>query len=95
MIAPNSLVRQKEEAQGMEEEGAGGQRKGGTTGIPTPGADAPIGPTWSGVFDVRSREKIMGGDVGFQSTGGAEGTRDQSYALTIGMEGATERRTKL
>ena len=30
-----------------------------------------------------------------QSTGGTEGARDQSYALTIEMEGATERRPKL
>ena len=31
----------------------------------------------------------------FQSTGRAEGAREQSYLLTIGMEGATERRNKL
>ena len=36
--------------------------------------------------------------VGFHSrggAGGAGGARDQSYPLTIGIEGATERRTKL
>ena len=35
MFAPNSLVRQKEGAHGEKEE-AGGRRKGGPTGIPTP-----------------------------------------------------------
>ena len=34
MIAPNSLVRQKEVAQGEEEEEAGGKKKGGPKGIP-------------------------------------------------------------
>ena len=37
------------------------------------------------------RENIDGG-VGFQSTRGAEGARDQSYSVTIEMEGATEKR---
>ena len=37
----------------------------------------------------------MDGGVGRQSTGGAEGARDQSYPLTIGMEGGTKRRPKL
>ena len=46
MIAPNSLVRQNEKAQGeKEEEDAGGRRKGGLTGTPMPGADVPTGPT--------------------------------------------------
>ena len=49
MIVPNSLVRQREGAKEEEEEEAGGRRKAGSTGIPTPGADAPIGPTRSGV----------------------------------------------
>ena len=35
----------------------------------------------------------MDGGVGFQSTGGAEGTKDQSYSLRIGMDGDTERCT--
>ena len=37
----------------------------------------------------------MDGGVGRQSTVEVEGARDQSYPLTIGMEGATERRPKL
>ena len=36
---PNSLVRQKEGAQGVEEKEAGGRRKAGSTGTPTPGAE--------------------------------------------------------
>ena len=48
----NSLVHQKEGAQGKEEE-VRGWRKGG----PTPGANAPTGPIQSGVSDARnSRE---------------------------------------
>ena len=37
----------------------------------------------------------MDGGVGFQSSRGAEVAKDQSYPLTIGVEGATERRTML
>jgi len=33
----------------------------------------------------------MNGIVGFHSTGGTEGTRDQFYLLAIGMVGVTER----
>ena len=40
MIAPNSLVRQKQGEK--EEEEAGIRRKAGPTGTPTPDADAPI-----------------------------------------------------
>ena len=54
IFAPNSLVRQ-EGAQGEEEEEAGGRRKAGSTGFPTPGADLPTGPTLSGVSDARNR----------------------------------------
>ena len=36
MIAPNSLVRQKEGVQAEEEDEAGDQRKRGQTGTPTP-----------------------------------------------------------
>ena len=57
MIAPNSLVRQKEGAQGEEEKEVGGRRKEGPTGAPTPGTDAPTGPTRSGVSDARNRRK--------------------------------------
>ena len=32
----------------------------------------------------------MDGGVRHQVTGGAEGARDQSYPLTIGMEGVTK-----
>ena len=55
-----------------------------------PDADGPTGPTRSGVSDERNGENMDGG-VGFHSTGGAEEARNQSYSLTIGMEGATER----
>ena len=52
MFAPNSLVRQKEGAQGEEEEEAGGRRKAGSTGTPTPGADAPTVVLVLGRFDI-------------------------------------------
>ena len=32
----------------------------------------------------------MDGGVEFHSTGNAEGDKNKSYSLTIGMEGATE-----
>ena len=57
MIGPNSLVCQKEGVPGEEEEEAGGQRKGGSTGTPTLGADASTGPTRYGVSDARNRRK--------------------------------------
>ena len=44
---------------------------------------------------MRGTGEKMDSDVGQQSTGGAEGARDQSYPLTIGIEGATDRRPKL
>ena len=52
--------------------------------------DAPTRPIRSGVLERGTRENMDGG-VGFHSKGGAEGARDQSYPLTIQMEGATER----
>ena len=57
MVAPNSLVRQKEGAQGKEEEEAGGRRRIGSVETKTPGADAPTGPTQSGVSDARNRRR--------------------------------------
>ena len=45
MFALNSLVRQKEGAQGEEEEDAGARRKAGSTGTPMSDADAPTGQT--------------------------------------------------
>ena len=63
MIAPNSFVRQKERAQGKDEEEAEGRRNGGPTGTPTPGADDPTDPTQSGVSDAwnrRNRERWCG-----------------------------------
>ena len=65
IFAPNSLVRQKEGAQGEEEEEAevGGRRKAGSTGTPTLGADVPTGPTQSGVSDEKNRRKH--GGVGY------------------------------
>ena len=56
IVAPNSLVRQ-EGAQGGEEEEAGGRRKAGSIGTPTPCADAPTGPTQSGVSDAMNRRR--------------------------------------
>ena len=40
---------------------------------------------------LRGRGENMDVGVGFHSTGGADGARDQSYLLTIGMERATEK----
>ena len=40
---------------------------------------------------MRGTGEIMNGDVGFHYIGGAEEGRNQSYSLTIGMDGATER----
>jgi len=57
MIAPNSLFRQTVGDHGEEEEETGSQRKGGTTGTPTPGADAPTGLILSAVSNVRNRRK--------------------------------------
>ena len=57
MFAPNSLVRQKEGAQGEEEEEAGDRSKASSTGTPTAGAGTPTGPTQSGVSDARNRRK--------------------------------------
>ena len=45
-------------------------------------------------FRMRGTGENMDGGVRFQSTGGAEGARNQSYPFTTGMVGATERRTK-
>ena len=40
-----------------EEDEAGDRRKGGQTGIPTPGEDAFTGPSPSRVSDTRNRRK--------------------------------------
>ena len=56
IVAPNSLVRQ-EGAQGEEKEEAGGRRRLGSIGTPTPGTKAPTGPTQSGVSDARNRRR--------------------------------------
>ena len=42
------------------------------------------------LYRVRGTGEKMDGGVRFQSTGDAEGTRNQSYPLTIGMKGATK-----
>ena len=44
---------------------------------------------------MRGTGEDMNGGVGRQSTGGAGGARDQSYPLTIEIEGAKDRRPKL
>ena len=56
IVSPNSLVRQ-EGAQGEEEEEAGGRRRTGSIGTPTPGADAPTGTTQSEMSNARNRRK--------------------------------------
>ena len=56
MIAPNSLVRQKEGFQREDE--AGDQRKGGPTGTSTSGADTPTGPTRLGCRMRGTRENM-------------------------------------
>ena len=43
---------------------------------------------------MRGTGEDMDGSVERQSTGGAKGARDQSYPLTTGLKGATERRPK-
>ena len=48
--------------------------------------DAPTGPTRSVVSDVRNRRKHGRSWGVCLFTGGAEGARDLSYPLTIGME---------
>ena len=77
-----------------EKEEEGGRRNGGPTGTRTPGADAPQVRLGQG-YKMRRIGENMDGGVSYQSTGGAEGARDQSYPLTIGMEGTIERKTKL
>ena len=73
IIAPNSLVHQKEGAGGEEEEVAGGRRKGGSTGSITPGTDAPTVQVQLGQWcRVRGTGENMDDSVGFHSTGGAE-----------------------
>ena len=57
MIASNSLARQKDGVQEEGEEEAGDRRKGGQTGTPVSGTDAPTGPFRSGVSDARNRRK--------------------------------------
>ena len=57
IIAPNSLVRQKEWTQEKEEEESGDRRNGGHTGTPTAGADAPTVQIRSGVSGARIRRK--------------------------------------
>ena len=44
---------------------------------------------------MRGTVENMEGGVGYSFTGGAEEAGDQSYPLTIEMEGATERRLTL
>ena len=56
MFVPNSLVRQKEGAQGRRRKRREVE-KAESTGTPTPGMAAPIGPTQSGVSDAWNRRK--------------------------------------
>ena len=57
MIFALTLLSAKRRSQGEKEEEAGGERKAGSTGTPTPGVDALTGSTESGVSDVRNRRK--------------------------------------
>ena len=83
MIAPNSLVYQKEGAQGEEEKEAGGRRKGRRE-------RSQRSNSVRGVV-CKEQKKTWTVVLGFHSTRGEKGAGDQSYPLTIGMEGATER----
>ena len=77
----------------MEEGRAASRKKAESTGTPTLDADAPRGLTRSEVSDARNRRK-HGRDTNPQEWHRGLGT-NQSYLLAIGMEGATERKTKL
>ena len=90
MIAPNSLVHQKEGTQKEEEEGEQVEEKE----VRCQARTLPQNQLGQG-YRMRGTGENMDGGVGRQSTGGAEGARDHSYPLTIGMEGATERRPTL
>ena len=63
------------------------------TGTPTPGADAPTGPAQSGVSDARNKRK-HGQWCEALIHRRSRGARDQSYPITIEMEGTTEKRPK-
>ena len=88
MKLPNSLFRQKEGAQREEE--AGDRRKGHQTGTPTPAQTLPQVQLGQRCRMGGTGDNMEGG-VGFHFTAGAEGARDQSYPLTIRMEGVSER----
>ena len=64
MFAPNYFVRQKEGAQGEGEEEAKSRRKAGSTGTPTPGADAPTGVQLSQGCRMRGTGENMDDGVG-------------------------------
>ena len=87
MISLNSLVCQKG-AQGVEKEETGSRRKAGPTGTPML-ARRGCSQVQLGLRCRmrRTGENIYGG-VGFHSTERAQGTRDQSYLLTIGIDRA-------
>ena len=72
----------------------GRSKNGGQSGTPTPDADAPTGLSLSGVSDARNRRK-HGRWCRVLIHRRGRGASDQSYALTIGKQGATEGWTKL
>ena len=84
MFASNSLARQKEGAQGEQEEDeeAGSRRKRCLTGTAMLGTDAPWVQLGQGCR-IRGTAENMDDGVGYYSTGGAEGARYQSYPVTI------------
>ena len=90
MIIALTLVHPQEGTQGKEEEEAGARRKGGPTETPT-----PVRTLLQVQLGEGCRMRGIGGNkdggVGLHYTGGAEGARDQSYLLTIEIEGVTER----
>ena len=84
IFAPNLFVRRGGgEAKG-EEEVAGRRREFRRQARTLPQVQLSQG------CRMRGAGENMDGGVRHQVTGGAEGARDQSYPLTIGMEGVTK-----
>ena len=71
MIAPNSLVHQKEGTQKEEEEGEQVEEKE----VRCQARTLPQNQLGQG-YRMRGTGENMNGGIGFHSTGGAEGTRD-------------------
>ena len=89
MIAPNSLVRQKEGAQGEEEEEREIEKREDRQELRHQARTFPRVQLGQGCRKRRTGDNMDSG-VGFYSTRRVERATDQSYPLTIGMEGTTE-----